>query len=90
MEPARRCLHMHDGPVCGLQLAEPQALPSACETCPHYAGDMRGLGDAVHAVAKATGIETVVGTLTGNKCGCKRRRVALNRLMPFGRPKPQR
>lgn len=42
-----------------------------------------GLGDAVAAVTEATGIAKAVHRLTGGKCGCGKRREALNRLVPF-------
>lgn len=48
---------------------------------------IRGLGDVVAAVTKATGIERVVEAVskkTGIPCGCKKRREALNKLVPFG------
>jgi len=47
---------------------------------------MDGLGDAVEAVAEATGIKKIVETVakaTGRDCGCGRRKEALNRLVPF-------
>lgn len=40
---------------------------------------MRGAGDIVHAVAKATGIARAVGDCGG----CAARRAALNRLLPM-------
>jgi hypothetical protein len=46
---------------------------------------IRGLGDVVAAITKATGIDRLVKAVTGKKgCGCGKRRAALNRLMPFG------
>jgi hypothetical protein len=47
---------------------------------------IRGLGDVVAAITKATGIDRLVKAVTGKKgCGCGKRRAALNKLMPFGR-----
>ena len=47
-------------------------------------GRMRGLGDLVATVTRATGIDRVVNRVTKGKCGCGRRRESLNRLVPFG------
>ena len=47
---------------------------------------MKGLGDAVEKVTKATGIKKVVDTVskaTGKDCGCGRRKDSLNRHIPF-------
>jgi hypothetical protein len=47
---------------------------------------LQGLGDLVELAAKVTGVKTVVDTVsevTGKDCGCKKRKEALNRLMPF-------
>lgn len=49
---------------------------------------MRGLGDAVHAVTTATGIAAAVHTvekITGWDCGCNKRRELLNQAVPFGK-----
>ena len=43
--------------------------------------EVTGLGDVVHQVTHATGI----GNRVGRKCGCRRRRDWLNRLIPFRR-----
>jgi hypothetical protein len=48
---------------------------------------MRGLGDLVHRVLDAVGVVKFVKAReqqTGRECGCKRRREALNRAVPFG------
>ena len=45
-----------------------------------------GLGDAVEAVAKVTGIAAVVEVVeavTGKSCGCAGRKEALNKTVPF-------
>ena len=47
---------------------------------------MKGLGDVVETVTKATGIKKVVNTVsaaTGKDCGCGKRKDALNRTFPF-------
>jgi len=47
---------------------------------------MKGLGDAVEKVTKATGIKKVVDTVskaTGKDCGCGRRKDSLNLTFPF-------
>ena len=49
---------------------------------------MHGLGDAVEAMTRVTGIKAAaeaVAKATGRDCGCKKRREALNRLVPFGK-----
>jgi hypothetical protein len=52
---------------------------------------IRGLGDVVAAITKATGIDRLVKAVTGKKgCGCGKRRAALNKMFPFSgsQPKP--
>ena len=44
---------------------------------------MRGAGDLVEAVTKRTGIKALVDKVTGNRCGCGKRRDILNKLLPF-------
>jgi hypothetical protein len=47
---------------------------------------IRGLGDVVAAITKATGIDRLVKAVTGKKgCGCSKRQSALNKLFPFGK-----
>jgi|TARA_Y100001938_G_C7940326_1_gene353988 hypothetical protein len=46
----------------------------------------RGLGDSIHKFTTATGIKTVVDTVSKGlniPCGCEGRRQALNRLVPY-------
>jgi hypothetical protein len=46
----------------------------------------RGLGDTIEKITTATGIKKVVNTLaTAAKkdCGCKKRRDALNKILPY-------
>ena len=50
----------------------------------------KGLGDTIEKVTKATGINRVVDAVsesTGNDCGCKARRDALNRVFPYSENK---
>lgn len=57
-----------------------------CDTCREYSGRVRGVGDVVAIVAKATGVEAVAKSIesaTGKPCGCGGRRAALNRSLPF-------
>lgn len=77
------CLHVRPGPRCVLELATPDCLPAACETCDHYRGPSRGLGDVVAKVAQATGVAAAVKAVAGEGCGCGKRRAALNRAVPF-------
>lgn len=51
---------------------------------------MSGLGDVVEAVAEVTGIKSAVerrARRTGKPCGCKKRKEALNRMVPFTKGK---
>ena len=53
---------------------------------PPYDGRVRGLGDVVHRVAKATGIDRVakaISRATGKPCNCPKRRQQLNELVPL-------
>lgn len=50
--------------------------------------NVNGLGDVVEKFAKATGMKAAADAIaraTGKDCGCKKRRDALNRLLPFGK-----
>jgi hypothetical protein len=50
---------------------------------------IKGLGDAVHAVTSALGIDKVVKKTfdaAGLDCGCDERRKRWNELLPFSRP----
>ena len=77
------CLYIRPGPRCVHELATPEQLPAACETCEHYRGPSRGLGDVVAKVAQATGVAAAVKAVAGEGCGCGKRRAALNRAVPF-------
>ncbi len=44
---------------------------------------MQGLGDAIEAVTKATGVKAVVEKVAGKSCGCEKRRDKLNKMVPF-------
>ena len=72
---SEQCTHALALPLYGSQ-------PSAgiCNQCAHYDGPARGVGDVVHAVTTATGIERVTRIARGGSCGaCAQRRVALNK-----------
>jgi hypothetical protein len=43
----------------------------------------KGLGDTIHKVTKATGIESIVNKVAGKDCGCAERRKTLNELFPY-------
>lgn len=48
----------------------------------------KGAGDAFEAFTAATGVKAVFGLtekVTGKPCGCKKRKEAMNRAMPFKR-----
>lgn len=79
-----KCLFFHSNPLrCKINAATPEQLPGACETCEHYRGPSRGLGDVVAKVAQVTGVAAAVKAVAGEGCGCGKRRAALNRAMPF-------
>jgi hypothetical protein len=81
------CSHLHNG-RCKLGLFGGRPSAGTCARCDQYAGEARGLGDVVQAVAAATGIKAGVEALakaTGRECGCARRRDKLNQLVPFRR-----
>ena len=81
------CSHLHNG-RCKLGLFGGRPSAGTCARCDQYAGEARGLGDVVEAVAAATGIKAGVEALakaTGRECGCARRRDKLNQLVPFRR-----
>ena len=45
-----------------------------------------GFGDTVEQITEATGIKKVVEAVsakTGKECGCKKRKDALNKLLPY-------
>ena len=44
--------------------------------------NMRGAGDLVEQVTKRTGIKRIVDKVTGNGCGCGKRRDILTKLIP--------
>jgi hypothetical protein len=78
-----RCSHAR-GAFCGKEGIANFRLPivSACANCDHYSGPPRGLGDRVHRVLEATGVQHVVKTVVGNCGGCAARRQALNEKFP--------
>lgn len=54
-------------------------------------GEMKGLGDLVAKVTKATGIDKVADVVAKNlgleDCGCEQRQKDLNQIFPFNIPK---
>ena len=54
-------------------------------------GEMKGLGDLVAKVTKATGIDKVADVVSKNlgieDCGCDQRQKDLNQIFPFNIPK---
>jgi hypothetical protein len=56
-----------------------------CASCSDYEGKPRGAGDVIHSLAKHTGVDKLAEkfeAITGKKCGCQKRREALNKLLP--------
>jgi hypothetical protein len=62
------------------------AVPAAvCLKCPYANAPLlrsRGLGDTVHKLTHAIGIDTIVQKVVGD-CGCKERSEWLNNLVPY-------
>ena len=48
------------------------------------ANSIKGLGDVVEKITKATGIQAATKAIFGEDCGCDGRQESLNNLMPFG------
>ncbi len=76
------CNH-HNGNGCTLELYGGRPSAGVCQKCDRYEGEPRGAGDLVEAVTKRTGIKRLVDKVTGNGCGCGKRRDILNELIPF-------
>lgn len=57
--------------------------PGVCGICSRYDGPPRGAGDVIHAVARVTGVATVIHKVFGGDCNCDKRRQALNRAIPL-------
>ena len=52
--------------------------------------NISGLGDVVEVLTEATGVKGVaeaVAKKTGKPCGCKKRKEALNKMVPFKKDK---
>ena len=60
-----------------------EATEERCGPCVEYRGPLRGFGDAIAAVTKATGIDAVVKAAVGDDCGCAQRRETLNQKFPL-------
>jgi hypothetical protein len=41
------------------------------------------MGDIVHSVTRATGLDRVAKAVLGDDCGCAKRRAALNAALPL-------
>ena len=44
---------------------------------------MKGLGDTIENITKATGIDKIVDKVTGGGCGCAKRKEKLNKIFPY-------
>lgn len=76
-----RCSHNHDG-KCMVPFIGGEATEEKCGECFHYTGPVRGLGDRVAAVTKATGVHAAMQRIAGGCGGCARRMAALNKAFP--------
>jgi|TARA_R110001592_G_scaffold12397_1_gene59188 hypothetical protein len=48
--------------------------------------EVKGLGDTIEQITKATGIKAIVdkvSEVTGTDCGCDNRKEKLNKLVPY-------
>ena len=43
----------------------------------------KGLGDTIHKVTTATGINKLVNKVSGGRCGCGARKEKLNTMFPY-------
>jgi len=75
------CFWAKDGTCRHPRLAG-EATEERCGPCVEYRGPLRGFGDAVAAVTKATGIDAVVKATVGD-CGCNSRKQFLNKKFPL-------
>ena len=81
----RTCERYKDD-ICILGLEQFKPTEEYCQSCAHYKGPSRGLGDDIAEVFKKTGIEAVANVLKkGKDCGCGKRRAALNEAFPKGK-----
>lgn len=76
-----RCIFLGSYGVCAHPVIHGQTDDAKCALCPQYRGSKRGLGDVVHAVTVATGIEALAAAVGCG--GCAKRRAALNAAVPF-------
>ena len=76
------CKHRSNS-LCELRLYNGKPTGAQCRSCNRYQGRPRGLGDVIHAAAKATGLDR----LAPKGCGCSKRRAALNDSIPFEKTK---
>ena len=73
------CDHTTDDRRCGLGLHVIRLVPMICASCDRYEGPSRGLGDHVAGVLSSLRLDR---PFKGRRCGCGRRRAALNRVFP--------
>ena len=59
-----------------------EATAERCGPCVEYRGPLRGFGDVVAAVTKATGVDVAVKAVVGD-CNCPQRREMLNQKFPL-------
>ena len=52
----------------------------------NYNKSSKGIGDTVEKITKKTGIKKVVKFLSGEDCGCDKRKETLNNLFPYHKP----
>ena len=43
----------------------------------------KGLGDTIEKITEATGIKKTVKKISGDDCGCNKRKKQLNKILPY-------
>jgi hypothetical protein len=75
------CVFLFSAETCAHPVVHGATDAARCASCAEYRGSSRGLGDVVHSVAVATGIDAVARKVGCG--GCAQRRAALNAAVPF-------
>ena len=69
-----------------MEVCQRNALPNRIRLKFLIMSKSKGLGDSIEKITKATGIKAIVDAAskaTGKDCGCKARKEALNKAVPY-------